>query len=231
METIEKNNKKKSLFKLGLFILILVSVLAAIRLSGIDQYLSKEELQQRISSFGPWAPLIYIGFYSIAPSLFLPGLPLTVAGGLIFGPLFGTIYTIIGATIGASIAFLIARYFARSQVEALLSGKLKTIDEGVERKGWIFVAITRLIPLFPFNLLNYGFGLTKVKFSHYVIASFIFMLPGTAAYVILSSSLLDLIKGEISGEFITGLVLVLIVSIIPIIYNKYKKKAPQNNVK
>lgn len=226
---MKETDKKKSIFKLGIFILIIASIVMAIRFSGIDQYLDKEYLQNWISSFGPWGPVVYIGFYSVAPSLFLPGLPLTVAGGVIFGPLFGTIYTIIGATIGASLAFLIARYFARSQIEALLSGKLKMIDEGVEKKGWIFVAITRLIPLFPFNLLNYGFGLTKVKFSHYVIASFVFMLPGTAAYVILSSSLLDVLKGEISIEFIIGLVLVLLVSFIPLLYKKFKKESLSSN--
>jgi len=228
METADKNNRIKSAIKLGVFVFLLASILAAIRLTGIDQFLNKEELHQRISAYGPWAPVIYICFYSIAPSLFLPGLPLTIAGGLIFGPFFGTLYTIIGATIGASLAFLIARYFARSQIEALLSGKLKTIGEGVEKKGWVFVAITRLIPLFPFNFLNYAFGLTRVKFSHYVIASFIFMLPGTAAYVILSSSLIDLIKGKISAEFIVGLLLVIFVSLIPAVYKKYKKKPIQN---
>ncbi|HLA48141.1 MAG TPA: VTT domain-containing protein, partial [Nitrospinota bacterium] len=94
----------------------------------------------------------------------------------------------------------------------------KAIDEGVEKNGWIFVAVTRLIPLFPFNLLNYSFGLTKIKFRDYAIASWIFMLPGTAAYTIFSSSLLDAIHGRVSKELIIGIVLLAFISAVPIIY-------------
>lgn len=224
MSNKNQQDRKKSIIKLLIFAAVLAGIITAVKMSGVDQYLDKDKLQGWIKGLGPWGPVLYILIYSITPALFLPGLPLTVAGGLAFGPLYGTIFTIIGATIGASIAFIIARYFAREHVERLVSGKLKTIDDGVEEKGWIYVAITRLIPLFPFNLLNYAFGLTKIKFSHYVLASFVFMLPGTAAYVILSSSLLDILKGKISTEFIVGFLLVLIVSLIPLIYRKVKGK-------
>ena len=224
MSNKNQQDRKKSIIKLLIFAAVLAGIITAVKMSGVDQYLDKDKLQGWIKGLGPWGPVLYILIYSITPALFLPGLPLTVAGGLAFGPLYGTIFTIIGATIGASIAFIIARYFAREHVERLVSGKLKTIDDGVEEKGWIYVAITRLIPLFPFNLLNYAFGLTKIKFSHYVLASFVFMLPGTAAYVILSSSLLDILKGKISTEFIVGFMLVLIVSLVPLIYRKVKSK-------
>ena len=216
--------KKKSLVKLIIFVLILAAIVTTIKVTGVDEYLDKETLQSWIQGFGAWGPIVFILIYSIAPSLFLPGLPITVAAGLAFGPLYGTIFAITGATIGASLAFLVARYFAREQIENLVSGKLKAIDEGVEKKGWIFVAVTRLIPLFPFNLLNYAFGLTKIKFSHYVIASFIFMLPGCVAYVIFSSSILDVLKGRISPELIVGIVLIAIISALPVIYKKLKGK-------
>lgn len=196
--------------------------MTVVRLTGVGEYLDREKLQAWIEGFGAWGPIVFILIYSIAPSLFLPGLPITIVAGLAFGPFYGTVYTIIGATIGASLAFLVARYFAREHIENLVSGRLKLIDEGVEKKGWMFVAITRLIPLFPFNLLNYAFGLSKVKFTHYVIASFIFMLPGTAAYVIFSSSILDLMKGRISPELIIGLILIVIFSLLPVIYRRYK---------
>lgn len=220
----QSNSKKKSVIKLLLFVIVLAAIVTTVKLTGLDEYLDKERLQSWINSFGALGPIIFILIYSIAPSLFLPGLPITVAAGLVFGPFYGTLYTIIGATIGASLAFLVARYFARTQIENLVSGKLKVIDEGVEKKGWIFVAITRLIPLFPFNFLNYAFGLTRVKFSHFVIASFIFMLPGTAAYVVFSSSILDVLNGQISPELVVGLVLIVVVSVIPLIYKKYKGK-------
>jgi uncharacterized membrane protein YdjX (TVP38/TMEM64 family) len=216
-------NKKKNIIKLTLFAGVIIAIITLIKMTGLDQFLDKERLHSWIKGFGPWGPLVYILIYSITPSLFLPGLPVTIAGGLAFGPVYGTLFAIVGATIGACLAFLVARYFARSQVECLLEGRLKKIDEGVEKKGWIFVAITRLIPIFPFNLLNYAFGLTKIKFSHYAITSFICMLPATAAYVVLSSSLLDLLKGRVSPELIIGVVLLAAVSSVPFIYNKLKK--------
>ena len=217
------NNKKKNILKLFLFLAALIAVIVLLKTTGLDQYLDKEKLHLWIKGFGAWGPAVYILVYSITPSLFLPGLPVTVVAGLAFGPVYGTALALIGATIGASLAFLIARYFARSQIEGMLKGKLKAIDEGVEKKGWIFVAITRLIPIFPFNLLNYAFGLTKIKFSHYFITSFICMLPGTAAYVVFSSSLLDLLKGKFSPELIIGIVLIVAVSTVSVIYNKRKK--------
>ena len=223
MMSSKDENKKKNIIKLTLFAGVIIAIITLIKTTGLDQFLDKERLHSWIKGFGPWGPLVYILIYSITPSLFLPGLPVTIAGGLAFGPVYGTVFAIVGATIGACFAFLVARYFARSQIESLLEGRLKKIDEGVEKKGWIFVAITRLIPIFPFNLLNYAFGLTKIKFSHYAITSFICMLPATAAYVVLSSSLLDLLKGRVSPELIIGVVLLAAVSSVPFIYNKLKK--------
>ncbi len=85
------------------------------------------------------------------------------------------------------------------------------------------MAFARLIPIFPYNFLNYAFGLTGVKFSHYVIATFIFMIPGAVAYVVFSSSILDVFKGRVSKEFLIGVILLIIVSIIPLLYKKFKK--------
>ena len=135
------------------------------------------------------------------------------------------VYTITGATIGACIAFLVARYIARDWVERKLwSPKWRRLDEGVEKHGWKVVAFTRLIPLFPFNLLNYAFGLTRIKFVHYAVATFFCMLPACIAFIVFSSSLLDLLKGRISLTFVVGLGLVILVSLLPLLYRRYKKK-------
>lgn len=204
------------------FIILLAFIIASIaiiRITGLDEYLDQERLRAWISGYGAWGPIAYILLYSVAPSLMLPGLPITVAGGILFGPVGGTIYTSIGATIGASAAFLIARYMGRGWVEEMLKeGRWKELDMEVEKRGWKIVAFTRLIPLFPFNLLNYAFGLTKIRFSHYMAASFVFMLPGITAYVVLSSSLLDLLKGRASKEFVIGLALIIILSIVVMAY-------------
>ncbi|MBI5467859.1 MAG: TVP38/TMEM64 family protein [Deltaproteobacteria bacterium] len=196
----------------------------AVRFFGLVEYLDRDRLRLWVDGFGVWGPLVYILVYSIAPSLMMPGLALTVVGGVLFGPVRGSIYVMVGATIGASVAFLIARHMGREWVEGVIKGgRLEELDAKVERQGWKIVAFTRLIPLFPFNFLNYAFGLTKIKFSHYLIATFVFMIPGAVAYVVFSSSILDLLKGGVSLEFVIGAVLVVMISLAAYLYKKYKK--------
>ena len=205
--------------------LLVIAAIFTIRYTGATRYLDQETLRSLIQGYGTLAPVIYMLIYAVAPSLFLPGLPLTIAGGILFGPFWGVVYSITSATIGACIAFLISRYIARAWVEKKLrSPKWRRLDEGVETHGWKIVAFTRLIPLFPFNLLNYAFGLTKIRFLHYAVTSFICMLPACIAYVVFSSSLLDLLKGKISPMFVIGFGLIALVSLIPVLYRKYKTK-------
>jgi len=198
---------------------LLAAVIVSVRVFGLGDYLDEERLRVWIASFGIWGPVAYLVIYSIAPSLMVPGLPLTVAGGILFGPLWGSVYTIIGATIGASIAFLIARYLGRDWVKSRVEGsRLKELDRKVGEEGWKIVAFTRLIPLFPYNALNYAFGLTRVGFLDYLWATFVFMMPGVVAYVVFSSSILDLFRGVLSRQLVIGLALVIAVSLMPVIY-------------
>jgi len=142
-------------------------------------------IEQWIDQAGWWAPVIFILIYIISTVLFLPGSILTLAGGALFGPVFGALYNLTGATIGAGISFLIARYLASDLVSERSGGKLKQLINGVESEGWRFVAFVRLVPLFPFNLLNYALGLTKIRFIEYFGATAVFMLPGAFAYTYL----------------------------------------------
>jgi len=144
--------------------------------------LSGEVLAQWLGSFGDAGPLVFMLIYALGTALFLPGSLLTLAGGAIFGPLWGTFYNLTGATFGATLSFLIARYLAADWVERNSAGRLKQIKKGVEDEGWRFVAFVRLVPLFPFNALNYALGLTRIKLSHYIIATYLCMLPGAIAY-------------------------------------------------
>lgn len=216
--------KHSSLKFILLIVFIAVSIIS-VKALGLGEYLDPDRLRGWIDAFGPWGPAVYILVYSIAPALMLPGLPITVIGGVLFGPFWGTVYVMIGATIGASLAFFIARYLGREWVEGIIKGgRLKELDSRVEEEGWKIVAFTRLIPLFPFNFLNYAFGLTKIRFSHYVIATFIFIFPGVVAFVVFSSSILDLFKGKVSKGFLAGIILIAIVSLLPVIYKKYIQK-------
>ena len=121
--------------------------------------------------------------YAVATVLFLPGAVITLAGGALFGPVWGTLWNLTGATIGAALAFLIATLpRARTGWRAAPGRVCKRLEDGVAREGWRFVAFVRLVPLFPFNLLNYALGLTRIPFVTYVLATWIFMLPGAFAY-------------------------------------------------
>ncbi|MBI5642374.1 MAG: TVP38/TMEM64 family protein [Deltaproteobacteria bacterium] len=210
--------------KFIIFILLIIAAAVSVRVFGLTDYLDRERLRLWVESFGLWGPIVYILIYSVGPSLMMPGLPITVIGGVLFGPVWGSIYVLLGATIGAGIAFLIARYMGRGWVETIVKeSRFRELDKKVEAHGWKIVAFTRLIPLFPYNFLNYAFGLTRVRFLDYLLATFIFMIPGVVAYVVFSSSILDLLKGVLSRQLIIGLILVAIVAIIPFIYKKMRK--------
>lgn len=202
---------------------LLVAAIVAVRATGATRYLDQEALRGLIEGYGVLAPIVYMMVYTIAPALFLPGLPITIVGGILFGPFWGVVYTITSATAGACLAFLVSRYVAGDWVAGKLrSPRWRGLDEGVEKHGWKVVAFTRLIPLFPFNLLNYAFGLTKVGFWPYAVTTFLCMLPACIAFIVFSSSLLDLLKGRISVNFLIGIGLVILVSLIPMFYNRYK---------
>lgn len=174
-------------------------------------------LAQWIENAGVAGPLLFILIYAVGTVVFLPGSVLTLAGGALFGPLFGTLYNLIGATIGATLAFLIARYLASDWVERKTGGRLKRLKEGVEQEGWRFVAFVRLVPLFPYNLLNYALGLTRLRLTHYIIASFLFMLPGALAYTYLGYAGREAIAGgeELIQKGLLALALLAMAAFLP----------------
>ncbi len=167
-------------------ILLLLGLLAAVSLAILyrDRF-DGAALQAWVRDAGAVAPILFILIYALAAVLFLPGSVLTLAGGALFGPVLGTLYNLVGATLGATLAFLIARYLASDWVAAKAGGRVRQLINGVEGEGWRFVAFVRLVPLFPFNLLNYALGLTRLRLLHYVVATFVFMLPAAIAYTYL----------------------------------------------
>lgn len=138
-----------------------------------------------VQSLGFLGYAVFVLIYVVACVFFIPGSLLTLGAGAIYGLLTGFILVSIGSTLGATAAFLVGRYFARDWVAAKVSGnaRFRVIDEAVGKEGWKIVGLTRLSPVFPFTLLNYAYGLTKVSLPHYVIASWIGMMPGTVMYV------------------------------------------------
>lgn len=138
---------------------------------------------------GPWGPVVFALAYIVAALLLAPGSALTLSAGTLFGVASGTAIVSVASTTAAALAFLIGRFLARDAVAAKISGNqsFAALDRALGRDGWKIVALARLSPLLPFNLLNYAFGLTRVKFTHYALASWLSMLPGTLLYVYLGS--------------------------------------------
>jgi len=171
--------------------LIVRAVLAAALAAAIiwlglhRELLQPATIDRELQRFGGWAPILFLLLYALATVLFVPGSVLTVAGGALFGPIWGTLWNLTGATLGATLAFMIARYVASDWVAARSGERLGRLMRGVEEEGWRFVAFVRLVPLFPFNLMNYAFGLTRIRLREYLIASFVCMAPGALAYTYL----------------------------------------------
>lgn len=142
-----------------------------------------------IERLGVWGPILFIAAYVVATVFFVPGSVLTLGAGALFGVGWGSVYVSAGSTLGATCAFLVGRYLARDWVAAKIQGneRFSAIDRAVAEEGWRIVGLTRLSPVFPFTLLNYAFGLTRVSLRGYVLASWIGMMPGTVMYVYLGS--------------------------------------------
>lgn len=211
----------KKLF-LALIVLILIILITDLRKKGI---LTPEIIFGFIQKYRVTAPLIFILIYAIGPSLFIPSLPLTLGAGFLWGPFWGVIFSITGATIGASVAFLIARYILGDTIKERFSYlRWQWLKERVEKHGWKAVAFARIVPIFPFPVLNYLFGLTPVPFIHYLWSTFVFMLPACIAYVAFGSSMGELIlKGNIKG-LIIGILIATAAFLLPLFLKPFIKK-------
>ena len=147
-----------------------------------------------VAQAGPLGAVLYSGVYIVASMLMLPASVLTVGAGFLYGPLWGLALVSPTSVAAATLAFLLGRYALRDQAEAMVTRfpTFQALDAAFARRGLLLVILLRLAPVFPFNVLNYGLGLTRVPLSHYVLGSFIGMLPGTALYVWMGSSLASL---------------------------------------
>lgn len=171
---------------------LLVGIATVATLIAVANQLNLPALVQHsltwVQNLGPWGPIAFILLYNLATILFLPGSLLTLGGGFLFGLAWGTVYVFFAATLGATFAFLIGRYLARNWISHKIANnpKFQAIDQAIAKAGLKIVFLTRLSPIFPFNLLNYALGVTQVSLSDYVIGS-LGMIPGTLLYVYIGS--------------------------------------------
>ena len=208
-----------------LFVLILIGTVVA---AGVTLLPTKELLSRFLelaSGLGIWGGVLVIAFYVIACLLFIPGSLVTLGVGFLFGVVWGTVIVSFGSTLGSTAAFLAGRTLAREWIERKVATgvRFQAVDRAVGQQGFKIVLLVRLSPLFPFNLMNYAFGLTRVRLRDYVAASWIGMLPGTVMYVYLGSaakSLADLAAGRVEGStsqrilFGAGLVITVVVAVL-----------------
>jgi len=208
--------------RIGILLLLVTGIAAAIIYR--DQF-DATALETWVKDAGSAGPIVFMLIYAIGTVFFLPGSVLTLAGGALFGPVLGTFYNLTAATIGAIVSFIAARYLAHDWVEKKTGGRIKQLKQGVEGEGWKFVAFVRLVPLFPFNLLNYALGLTKIKFSHYSIATYICMLPGAIAYTYLGYAGREAIGGGegIIQKVMLAFALLAIVGFLPSLIGRLRR--------
>jgi uncharacterized membrane protein YdjX (TVP38/TMEM64 family)/rhodanese-related sulfurtransferase len=210
--------------------LLLVLLLAGIGLTFVyRERLDAQALQQWVQGAGAAAPLVFMAVYALGTVLFLPGSLLTLAGGALFGPVLGTFYNLTGATLGALLAFLIARYLAADWVEQRTGGRLRQLKEGVEKESWRFVAFVRLVPLFPFNLLNYALGLTRIRTVHYLLATYVCMLPGAIAYTYLGYAGREAVAGGegLIHKALLAIALLALVAFLPRLVARFRQGPTQ----
>lgn len=186
------------------FIFVLLAILIRFSMMYPDSiWNSLENLQQLKHRHEILAPLAFMGLYlAIAAFLVLPVAPLTLLGGWLFGPLLGALYTMLGATLSAIFAFLIARKVAKQWVIRHLGERLNQIRNGVSREGWRFVALLRLLPILPFNVINGALGLTDIRFRSYLLTTFICMLPSKLVYSYVGSLGIAFIRHPSDNLFI-----------------------------
>lgn len=186
---------KDSYGKIIIGVGIILGCVFLVRYTGLSELLSVEAMRSTILGYGVYGPVIYVLFYILASLFFIPGTPLTLLGGAIFGPVYGTVYTVIGATVGALLAFWFARFFGQGLLHkqtGKIGQELNRYDGRLASHGFVTVVFLRLVPLFPFNGLNFALGLTRVRNKDYFLGTLLGIIPGTFAFVYFGDSLASL---------------------------------------
>jgi uncharacterized membrane protein YdjX (TVP38/TMEM64 family) len=195
-------SRRKAMVKAGILVFFIITAIGLIRFTPIKNYLTVGAMGQFLESAGFWAPFVYMLFYAVGVCLFLPGTLLTGLGGAIFGPYWGFLYVWFGAMAGASAAFIIGRTLGREFASSLIGDKLKKYDDAIEQNGFATVLYLRLV-YFPFTPMNFGMGLTKVRFRDYVMGTGLGIIVGTFIFTFFIGTLKEVWASGNWGELIS----------------------------
>jgi uncharacterized membrane protein YdjX (TVP38/TMEM64 family) len=224
-------SRRGALLRLAALVGLLVGGALLATLTPIGEYLSRDGIGQAVDWLrgSTAAPLIYVAAYAVATALAIPGSVLTLAGGAMFGVVGGTLYTTIGANIGANLAFGIGRLLGRDGVERLAGARLEALDRATENYGFRGLLTLRLIPAVPFNALNFGSGLTAIRWPTYVLATLVGIFPGTLVYTMFADALLagsqDASREAFTRVLVSGALLVLL-SFLPALAKRLGVRVP-----
>jgi uncharacterized membrane protein YdjX (TVP38/TMEM64 family) len=217
--------------KLSILVALIALAAVIVRVTPLGSYLTRDGMLALLDgvSASVWAPAVYVVAYAVATAFALPGSVLTIVGGAVFGFGWGALLVTIGANVGANAAFALARGLGREGVEKLIGSRLQGLDRATATHGFIGLLILRLVPLVPFNALNFGSGLTAMRWRDYALATVIGIVPGTLVYVFFADAL---IQGstEASAEARTRLFiaagLLVGLSLIPLIAKRLGFRLP-----
>ena len=194
--------QKKALLKAAALVAFVLAAIAVARFTPVRDYLTADALGKLLAAAGIWAPVAYMVVYAAGVCLFLPGTLLTGLGAAIFGPYYGFVYVWIGAMLGAGAAFLIGRTLGREFASSLIGNRLKKYDDAIERNGFAAVLYLRLV-YFPFTPMNFGMGLTKVKFRDYFFGTGLGIIVGTFIFTFFIGTLKEVWASGNWGDLVS----------------------------
>jgi uncharacterized membrane protein YdjX (TVP38/TMEM64 family) len=238
-DTGASTGKSGPWLKLGILLLVVAGGFIALRYTPLSAYVEPNRLKAFFDSIAQtwWAPLLYVAVYAGGTPLGMPGSVLTILGGLTFGTVYGSLYVLVGANIGANLAFGLARSLGRDAVARFVKGPVDAIDRQLRDQGFLRILQLRLIPVVPFNLLNFVSGLSGIRHTHYMFGTLIGMIPGIFVYVYSASALAQLyfagagVQDEAARaaarataltSFGLAVALLVLVSSIPYLYRRFR---------
>ncbi len=218
------SGRYKGKVKILVLVAFLILAFVSVRYTSYNEYLSVQALQELLDRTGFWAPLLFILFYTAGVCLFVPGSVLTGIGAAIFGPYLGFLYVYLGAMVGSVLSFFIARTLGRDFASSIAGERLKKYDRAIEQNGFSTVLYLRLI-YFPFTPMNFGMGITGVRFIDYFLGTAIGIFTGTFVLTFLIGSLKEVwISGDWTGLFSMKILISLLLLLFSFLIPKLAKK-------
>ena len=196
-------NRSRAVIKAGIFVAFIIGAILLVRHTPVRDYLTAEAMGTFLDRAGLWAPLVFIAIYAVGVSLFVPGTLLTGLGAAIFGPYWGFVYVWFGAMIGSSAAFIIGRTLGREFAAGLIGDRLKKYDDAIEHNGLAAVLYLRLV-YFPFTPMNFGMGLTRVRFRDYCLGTGLGIIVGTFIFTFFIGTLKQVWTSGNWGELLSA---------------------------